>query len=651
METVNTIKKLVDNLNYYRNQYYNNNISEISDAEYDQLYDELEALENSTGIILSNSPTQTVGYTVQSSLAKVKHNHPMLSLGKTKKAEDVLKWSQNKDIVIMHKLDGLSGSLAYDENGWLISAETRGDGEVGEDITANIKMVSNVPLKIVKGPLVVDGEIIVKKENFEEINNSLGQGNEFSHPRNYAAGSIRQLDVKITKERNLSFIAWRLIDGEKSNSFYENLKTLVSLGFEVTCFKKMDFPYTEKDIEKNTEEFKQVADNLGIPIDGCVFTYDNEKYGMSLGMTGHHPRHSFAFKYGNDEVETVVRQIEWTVGKSGLVSPVAVFDPIDLGGAITTKATLFNLSFLKNLGITKGSHITVIRSNEVIPKIERNLSPQIEVSYPCKCPSCGSNLEIKVTENSETLWCRNPDCPSKKIARFKNFVSKNAMNIDGLSEATIIRFIDKGYLHNLGDLYNLNRYRSNIQMLEGFGTKSTDKLMKAIENSRNTTLERFLIGLSIPNIGKSAAKTISSHFKGSWSDFMSAIDQGYNFINLPDFGGVMNDSLHEFFNDKSEKEFMGEVVHYLNFIVEEDSPIIEGYFTGKRFCITGTFSKSRDELKKEIEAQGGVFVSGVSKKLDVLVAGEKAGSKLQKAEDLGIKIMNEEELLKELKND
>lgn len=648
----NYMRQLVNKLNHYRDQYYNNNISEIEDSEYDKLFDELKNLEKEEGIVYSDSPTQTVGYQVQSKLKKVTHSHPMLSLAKSTDLNEIEKFINGKFVVFMLKCDGLTCSIHY-KDGKLISAETRGDGTVGEDITNNIKMVSNVPLTIpVKGSVTVDGEIIVKWDVFKKMNEGILEGEDFSHPRNYASGSIRQLDTKITKDRQLSFIAWKLIEAPLfSKHFKENLNLITAMGFEVVPWRT----YKDTSIEKLPEIFSLmyygVAKEHNIPVDGLVLAYDDIEYGESLGATAHHLNSQFAWKREMENVETTLRDVEWNIGKSGMVAPTAVFDPIDLGGAITTRATLHNVSIIKGLKLGIGDRITVARMNEVIPKVTSNITQSDNLKIPIVCPCCGDKLEHRVSDSgAETLWCVNPNCPEKMLSKFVQFVSKPAMNIDGLSEATLKRFIDAGYITRFADIYHLSNFKREIVKMEGFGAKSYEKLIDSIEKSRNVKLENYLVALSIPNIGKSAAKTISKYFNGDYSKLVESLRTNFDFTQLDDFGEIMNQSLYNWWQKESNLE--DNLITELHFIVEEKKEIAQNDFiNGKTFCVTGAFqTMKRSELEKIITDRGGKLSGSVSKKTDYLLTNEadSGSSKAKKAVELGTPIMSEKEFLEKV---
>ena len=651
--TDNYMRQLVNKLNHYRDQYYNNNISEVEDSKYDKLFDELKNLEKEWNTIYPDSPTQTVGYQVQSKLKKVTHSHPMLSLAKSTDLNEIEKFINNKKVVFMLKCDGLTCSIHY-EDGKLISAETRGDGMIGEDITNNVKMVSNVPLTIpVMGSVTVDGEIIVKWDVFKRMNEGALEGEDFSRPRNYASGSIRQLDTKITKDRQLSFIAWKLIEAPKfSNSFRKNLEYMEhQLHFDVVPSNT----YQDTSIEKLPEIFDwmyyDVAAEDEIPVDGLVVAYDDIAYGDSLGATTHHLNSQFAWKREMEDIKTTLRDVEWNVGKSGMVAPTAVFDPVDLSGAFTTKATLHNVSIIKGLKLGIGDRITVARMNEVIPKVTSNITKSDDLEIPTVCPCCKTKLEHHISDSgAETLWCVNPNCPEKMLSRFVQFVSKPAMNIDGLSEATLKRFIDAGCITRFADIYHLTDFKREIIKMDGFGAKSYEKLINSIEKSRNVKLENYLVALSIPNIGKSAAKTISKYFNGDYSKLVEALRNNFDFTQLDDFGEIMNQSLYNWWQKENNLE--DNLVTELHFIVEEKKEVAQNDFiNGKTFCVTGAFqTMKRSELEKIITDRGGKLSGSVSKKTDYLLTNEadSGSSKAKKATELGTPIMSEKEFLEKV---
>lgn len=652
-EKVKRIKELIKELNTYRNAYYNDKVSLVEDKKYDDLFEELKDLENNTGLYLSNSPTQSVGYEVQSKLNKVNHDHPMLSLDKTKDFNDIIKFKDDKAIVCMLKMDGLTVTLHYNENGELDKAETRGNGLVGEDVLKNVKVLSNVPLKIDNAgiPYIIDGEAIIDKDTFNEINSKLPEDEQYSHPRNLASGTIRQLDTKITADRNMKFIAWRVIDGDYSNLMSERLDHARDLGFDVVpyiCILE-SCSLNEYFFKQNSEYMKKWAEKKNYPIDGLVYTYQDISYGLSLGSTGHHPKHSFAFKFEDDTYETVLRDIEWSTSRSGMVNPVAVFDPVDLDGAITTRATLHNVSIMKNLELGIGDTITIYRANQVIPKVADNLTRSNTYEYPTVCPCCGRPLELKNDGIAEVLYCYNEECPAKVLSKFTHFVSKQGMDIDGLSESTLEKLIDRGFIKKYADIYHLDEYAKQIQSMDGFGKKSYDKLIASIEKSREVTLEKFLVALGIPLIGRSAAKIISDAFGG---DYESLIEYGpnYRFDELEGFGSSMDDSIQMWLRHVPKIEDC--IQNELKFVKEEKKKVIKNDFiSGKVFCVTGAFkTMKRSEIEKIITDRGGKLSGSVSSKTSYLLTNEadSGSSKAKKAQELGTPIMSEEEFLSKI---
>lgn len=660
MNKINRIKELVKLLNRASDAYYNTGNTIMEDQKFDALVDELRNLEQETGFIMARSPTQKVGYEVKSELQKVKHNHPMLSLDKTKSLDDILKFLGDKTFVAMPKMDGLTCSLCY-LDGQLVSAETRGDGEIGESVLHCAKVVKNIPMNIsYKNELIVDGEMIIADDDFESINNSLPDGEKYKNSRNLVSGSIRQLDSSIAAQRNMRFIAWKCVapiyTGDKyenNNSFNWRLEQLEKLGFEVVYHFQERMPhlrgfsqYRSKNVVAPLKDIIQLIENWaierGYPLDGCVFGYNDIAYGESLGATGHHLRSQYALKFKDEVYETTLLDVEWNPTRSGLISPVAVFEPVDLDGAITTRATLHNLSIIKQLELGIGDKIMVYRSNMVIPKIDDNLTRSDTLIIPDKCPCCGHKTIIKDTDNSQVLMCTNPDCAAKKIAQFTHFVSRKCMNIDGLSERTLETLISHRFLHNFRDIYHLSEHKNELIRLNGYGQKSIDNLLQSIEKSRDVKLENFINALGIPNIGLSAAKTISNAFNGDHYDFIQALDKNYDFTQLDDFGEVMNKSLHDWWNNKDPMVSL--LPLELRFIIEENNN--DNSLKDLKFCITGSFLQNRDTLKQRLEAKGAKFVSGVSKNLDVLFCGNNAGSKLTKAQSLGVRVAYEDELMK-----
>lgn len=639
---IDRIKELVELLNHYRNEYYNNSQSKISDFEYDKLFDELTQLESETGFIMTVSPTQAVGYEVKSELKKVKHNHPMLSLDKTKSVDDVIEFLNGKDGVIMAKMDGLTCSLRY-LNGELVSAETRGNGEVGEDILHCAKTIKNIPLKInCTDEVVIDGEVIITYNDFEKINSTLADDQKYKHPRNLASGSIRQLDSSIAANRNMKFIAWKFVKGCNDNSFFKRWVRMVDLGFDVVPFINLPVIIGDKQcIEHAIILIKEDCKTEGYPIDGCVFSYEDVAYGESLGATGHHLRSQLAFKFYDELYSTKLRYIDWTIGKSSQLTPTAVFDTVEIDGADVSRASLHNISIIKNLGLTNDCTINVFKANQIIPQIdscEHDGNGDIEI--PTTCPICGGATAIKKDNESEVLICTNSECAGKKLAQFTHFVSKKGMDIKNLSEATLQDLISHRFIHNFKDIYHLSDHRQQLIRLDGFGKKSVEKLLKSIEDSRNVKLENFIAALGIEGIGSSASKTMASYFK-DLDAILDAYDQGFDWTVLNDFGQTTANNINKFFENNIAMVYS--LSKEMNFVVEEKST--DNSLDGLKFCITGSFSQPRDSLKKQLEDRGAKFISSVSKNLDVLFAGDKAGSKLTKAQQLGVRVANEEELM------
>ena len=653
MNKIDRIKELVEQLNYHRNLYYNESRSKISDFEYDQLFDDLSALEKETGFVLATSPTQTVGYEVKSSLSKVTHNHPMLSLDKTKSVDDVIKFLDGRDGICMAKMDGLTCSLRY-LNGELVSAETRGNGEIGEDILHCAKTIKNLPLKIeCLDEVIVDGEVIITYDDFNKINEALSDDEKYKHPRNLASGSIRQLDSSIAAQRNMKFIAWKLVKGwmvrgntldiQDKNSFLDRLNCLSTMGFEVVPCYEIINERLEQRINNIINLIKRNCELDSFPIDGCVFGYDDVAYGESLGATGHHLRSQLAFKFYDELYKTKLLNLDWTMGKTGVLTPTAVFEPVEIDGTIVERSSLHNISILKNLGLTNGCTVRTYKANMIIPQIDScEQDGDGEIEIPSICPICGGATAIQKDNDTEVLVCTNPDCSGKLLGRFNHFVSKKGMNIDGLSEATLELLISNGFVRDFKDIYLLSNHKNELINLPGLGQKSVEKLLESIEKSRNVKLENFICALGIPNIGLTASKTISNYFNGNYNTFIQAYRDCFEWTCLDDFGVVMSASLERYLDDNFDNVQL--LAAKMNFTIPEKSNNTS--LNGLKFCITGSFSQSRDELKKKLEDQGAKFISSVSKNLDVLFCGDKAGSKLTKAQSLGIKIADENELLK-----
>lgn len=638
MNKIERIKELTAELLQYCHEYYVMDNPTISDAAYDKKYNELERLENEANFWLANSPTRKVQGAVLDGFTKVEHTKPMLSAAKTKDINEIKKFLGYNTFYCSYKLDGLTLCVRY-SHGKLVQAVTRGTGIIGEDVTEQAKMIGNLPMNI---PYIYDlelrGECVVSWDNFNKINEALED--KYSHPRNLAAGSLRNLDTNITKERNLSYVVFECVsdlydeDG-KYDSKWDELGYLDHLGFETVdrCLGE---------VEACAEEMK--PERYGYPVDGLIFEMCMKEYSKSLESTAHHEGCRMALKWADTAYETTLLDVEWNPTRTGLIAPTAIFEPIDLDGAITTRATLHNLSIIKQLELGIGDTITVYRSNMVIPKIDENLTRSNTLEIPKKCPCCGAETVVKDTDNSQILMCVNPDCAAKKIAQFTHFVSRKCMNIDGLSEATLEFLINKGWLHSFKDIYYLSAHETEWKKCDGFGEKSVDKLLASIENSRNVKLENFIAALGIDGIGLSAAKTISKYCNGSYDTFYELFEETFDWTNLDDFGPTMAHNLDSYLDE--HWRLVDALAGEMDFIAETMSA--DNSLSNLTFCITGSFSQSRDALKSLLEARGARFVSSVSKNLGILFYGEKAGSKLTKAQQFGVRVANEEELMKML---
>ena len=635
MNKVDRIKELTAELLQHCHAYYDLDAPTISDAEYDKKYDELFMLENTANFWLANSPTRKVQGSVLDCFTKVEHSKPMLSTAKTKDIHEIKKFLGDNDFYCSYKLDGLTLVTRY-KNGKFVQAVTRGTGIIGEDVTEQAKMISNLPMSIpYNRDLELRGECVIAWEDFHNVNEKLET--PYSHPRNLAAGSLRNLDTNITKERNLSYVVFECVDGIDNDNKWMKLEALQRMGFEV-----VNTAYADLDdcVASMRPEFYRY------PVDGLIFELNNEEYAKSLSSTAHHESCRMALKWADATYETTLLDVEWSPTRTGLIAPTAVFTPVDLDGAITTRATLHNLSIIKQLELGIGDIITVYRSNMVIPKIDDNLTRSNTLVIPNKCPCCGSETMVKDTDNSQVLMCPNPNCSAKKVAQFAHFVSRKCMNIDGLSEATLEKLISLGYINDFTSIYRLSKFYDQLIEVDGLGPKSVEKLLLAIEKSRNVRLENFIAALGIPNIGLSAAKTIAKKFKHSFQYWMDAYSHGFPWDKLDDFGETMANNLDDYLELNYRSIVL--LADEMNFILSDKSE--NNSLEGLKFCITGSFSQPRDTLKNQLESRGAKFVSSVSKNLDILFAGDKSGSKLTKAQALGVKIADEAELMKLLSN-
>lgn len=646
MEKVKRIKELVKQLNEYRDAYYNEARPVISDVEYDKLFDELSELEKETGVVYTNSPTQSVGYEVKSELEKVKHSHPMLSLDKTKSVDDLVKFAGDKDCILSLKMDGLTCLLTY-ENGELVQGETRGDGEIGELITHNARVFENIPLTIdYKGHFEIEGEAIITYDDFEKINDGLSEDKKYKNPRNLASGSVRQLDSKIAAQRHIKFIAWKVPTEIASSIFINRLQYASDLGFDTVPFLPIRGNCNAEFINIVIEQLRKRAHEKNFPIDGLVATYNDITYGESLGMTGHHPKHSIAFKFTEDSEETVLREIKWSMGKTGSLTPVAIFDSVDLAGTSVSRASLHNISIMKELNISIGATVTVVKKNEIIPQIISCDASAMDVNIPITCPVCGEETQIVKENDSEVLMCVNPHCKGKLLGRVSHFVSKKGMDISGLSEETIKKFVELEWITEITDVYNLEQYYDRLSTMSGFGNRSVDKLRKSIENSKTVRLDKFITSLSIPGIGTSQSKELAKVFN-TWNDFRDASVGCYNFSQIDGFGDVLNNNIHSWFKDMCD--IADKLASLMTFETEENSKT-NNSLNGKSFVVTGKVYKfkNRDEVKEAIEKFGGKVTGSVTKATFALINNdiESNSSKNKKAKELGVQIINEDQLIK-----
>lgn len=644
-EKTQRIKELVKILNEAAKAYYQLDTEIMSNLEYDALYDELQELEKETGLILSGSPTQKVGYEILSELPKERHAAPMLSLDKTKSVEDLAEWLKDKKGVMSWKMDGLTVVLTY-EGGTLVKAVTRGNGEIGEVITNNAKVFANLPRSIsYKNELVIRGEAVITYSDFDRINATIEDIDaRYKNPRNLCSGSVRQLNNQITAERNVHFFAFNVLDtGDQAIDATMNSKFdfLAEMGFEVV-------EHCDVTAKTMADVVKRFADKIAtndFPSDGLVLSYDDVAYGRNLGRTAKFPRDSIAFKWADEQAETILRHIEWSPSRTGLINPVAVFDPVSLEGTSVSRASVHNVSIVKQLALGVGDTIKVYKANMIIPQISENLTKSGNTEIPGECPACHGETVIKRENDVETLYCPNPGCPAKAIKLFTHFVSRNAMNIDGLSEATLEKFIDCGFLKELYDIYHIDRYREEIIKMEGFGEKSYDNMIASIDTSRETELARVLYGIGILNVGNATAKLICRHFKNNIDAIMNADVADY--AEIEGIGEVIAEGIVAYFADANNIRVLREILKEVHVVAEENDK--EQDLAGKTFVITGSLNHfaNRDEMKKLIEDRGGKVSGSVSAKTSYLINNDvmSSSSKNKKAKSLGIPIISEEDFL------
>lgn len=646
MEKAERIKYLIQQLNEASRAYYSQDREIMSNLEYDRLYDELEALEKETGMVFSNSPTVSVGYEAVEELPKDRHASPMLSLGKTKNREEFREWLQGNKAILSWKLDGLTIVLTY-RDGKLAKALTRGNGEIGEVVTNNARTFKNLPLNIrYQGELVVRGEAVISYRDFEKINETITDAKaRYKNPRNLCSGSVRQLNNEITAQRNVQFYAYSLVkvEGVDFHDSRENqFLFLKEQGFDVVDHLMVD----EGNILDAIEEFEKRIPHFDIPSDGLVMVYDNISYGQALGRTAKFPRDSIAFKWADELCETVLQEIEWSPSRTGMINPVAVFEPVELEGTTVSRASVHNISVLRSLQLGEGDRITVYKANMIIPQIAENLTKSNTVQIPQTCPVCGGATQIRQTGEAQVLFCTNDRCAAKHIKGFALFVSRDAMNIDGLSEATLEKLIDRGFIKEYADLFQLERYKEEIAQMEGFGEKSCQNLLESIERARNTTLPRVIYGLGIANIGAANAKMLCKHFK---NDLKSMCDAGVEDLSaIEGVGEVIATAFAEYMRDEEHRQKLERLLKELVLQTPQVTKLPQN-LSGMSFVITGSLLhfENRNALKEAIEDRGGKVTGSVTGKTTCLINNDitSASSKNKKAGELNVPVVSEEDFM------
>ena len=650
-ELIRRMKELVALLNKAGRAYYQEDREIMSNREYDELYDELCALEQETGITLADSPTIHVGYEVVSELVKEEHSSPMLSLNKTKDAEELAAWLGDQDGLLSWKMDGLTVVLTY-RNGVLEKAVTRGNGEIGEVITNNARTFKNIPGRIpYTGELVVRGEAVIKYSDFARINETIEDVEaKYKNPRNLCSGTVRQLNSRITAERNVYFFAFNLVevaDVDFHNSMEERFRWLGQMGFEVVEYQRVN----QASIRDAVQAFAGRIETNDFPSDGLVLLYNDIAYGRSLGTTAKYPRDSIAFKWADELAVTHLRYIEWSPSRTGLINPVAVFDPVELEGTSVSRASMHNISILESFELGIGDEISVFKANMIIPQVAENHTRSGGIEIPKHCPACGAPTEIRQVNDVRALYCTNEFCSAKKLKLFSHFVSRNAMNIDGLSEATLEKFIEEGFLEELYDIYRLEPYRMQIVVMDGFGDKSYENLQKSIEASRETTVDRLLYGLGIMNIGSATAKLICKYFRNDLDAIRHATTE--ELVEIEGIGQIIAESFVAYFANPENEKRIDELLKEVHFVQPEGEGQPQS-FAGVTFVVTGSVNHfaNRDEVKAVIEARGGKVTGSVTSKTNYLINNDVTSnsSKNKKAKELGIPIISEEEFLKMLED-
>ncbi|UYJ42132.1 MAG: NAD-dependent DNA ligase LigA [Lachnospiraceae bacterium] len=644
MAETGRMKELIDILNKAASVYYQGKDEIMSNFEYDRMYDELSALEKESGLVLAGSPTQKVGYEVLSELPKQTHPSPMLSLDKTKQVDELSSWLGGKEGLLSWKMDGLTVVLTY-ENGELLNAVTRGNGVVGEVITNNAKVFKNLPVNIpFKGRMVLRGEAIITYSEFKKINALLSEEEQYKNPRNLCSGSVRQLNNEITAKRNVELYAFTLVEAEGvdfKNSQQNKMEFMKEQGFQTVEYKVV----TAKNIYETVEWFSEKVKTNDFPSDGLVLLYDDISYGESLGSTAKFPRNAIAFKWADETAKTKLTEVEWSASRTGLINPVAIFEPVELEGTTVSRASVHNISIVKELKLGIGDTIEVYKANMIIPQIAQNLTKSGSLEIPDKCPVCGEKTSIHKENDVEVLFCENPDCLAKKIKSISLFVSRDAMNIDGMSEATIEKFISKGFLHELADLFKLNRYKDEIISMDGFGEKSYEKLVKAAETAKITTTAKFIYSLGIANIGLSNAKMVCKAFSNDLEKIRHAsIDE---LVEIDGVGEIIAESFVKFFANENNNHMVDDLLDIVTLEDEENDNAND--MEGMNFVITGSVNhfSNRSEVKELIEGRGGRVTGSVTSKTKYLINNDSTSnsSKNKKAKELGVQIITEDEFI------
>lgn len=648
MNKIERIKELVKILNKASEAYYNSGKTTMNDAEFDLLLDELKRLEFDTGVVLSNSPTRNVGAEVKTKLTKTSHdsNNPMLSLDKCHSVEELIEFAGNDNCYLSVKCDGLSTRLIY-KNHKLVAAATRGDGQVGMDVLFHAKEYVNIPLEIpYGGELVIDGESVILENDFQVINEKLPQNEQFANCRNLAAGTLSNLDANITKARHMRFVAWRVVEGFEGNSNFFKLKEAEKNGFTIVPMWTYVNEADKEVLPDMLANLKEQAHKIGLPLDGAVMAKDSIILSKSMGRTDKFFRHSISYKYEDEVYETNLIDVEWTLGRTGQLTPTAIFNPVLIDGSEVSRASVHNISIMKNLELTKGCTVGVFKANCIIPQIRyAKQNGNEEIAIPATCPVCGGGTAIQKKNASEVLICQNPNCSGKLLGKLNHFVSRKCMNIEGLSEATLEKFISLGYISDFKSIYHLSDHYDQLIKLDGFGPKSVQNLLQAIEKSRDVKLENFIAALGIANIGLGAAKTISNYFQGSYERFIQAYRECFDWTWLDDFGVVMYTSLESYLDDNLEA--VNELAAEMRFVKRENKEVVDNPFSGKTLCVTGKLNHfTRDSINAKISELGAKAASSVSSKTDYLITNEASGSsKYKKAVELNIPIITETEFL------